>query len=88
LKFSIKNKKPLPNIAPVQVSDKNLHPFMYSIFYSIGREREGERENSTKPGVCVCWSWSVLGEGSKRGEKACERKDGENGRYNIGGRVK
>jgi hypothetical protein len=51
----------------VQVSDKNLHPFMYSIFYSIGREREGERENSTKPecayaGVGACWEKEVKGE--------------------------
>jgi hypothetical protein len=61
LKFSIKNKKPLPNIAPVQVSDKNLHPFMYSIFYSIGREREGERERIVPNRECAyagagaCW---------------------------------
>jgi hypothetical protein len=28
----------------VQISDKILHPSVYSVFYSRGRERERERE--------------------------------------------
>jgi hypothetical protein len=60
LKFSIYIYiKPPPNIAQVQISDKNLHPFVYSVFYSRWRGRERERENSTKSGAWVCWSWSM-----------------------------
>jgi hypothetical protein len=54
-------KKPSLSIAQVQITDKNLHPSVYSVYYSRGRkrERERERENSTKPGAWACWSWSV-----------------------------
>jgi hypothetical protein len=49
-------KKPSLSIAQVQITDKDLHPSVYSAYYSRGRkrEREREREKSTKPGAWAC----------------------------------
>jgi hypothetical protein len=50
--YKNKVKKPSLNIAQVQISDKNLHPSVFSVYYSRGRERE--RESSTKSESWAC----------------------------------
>jgi hypothetical protein len=66
-------KKPSLSIAQVQITDKNLHPSVYSVYYSRGRKRERERERErerivpnlergragAKAWMCWSWSWSV-----------------------------
>jgi hypothetical protein len=62
-------RKPSLSIAQVQITDKNLHPSVYSAYYSRGRKRERERERerivpnleSGRAGATawMCWSWSV-----------------------------
>jgi hypothetical protein len=78
-------KKPSLSIAQVQITDKNLHPFVYSTYYSRGRKRE--RENSTKLGASVlelqrgcagAGAWACYErEIEVKRERVCECRDGE-----------
>jgi hypothetical protein len=60
-------KKTSLSIAQVQITNKNLHPSVYSAYYSRRRKRERERERIVpnlergRAGAkaWMCWSWSV-----------------------------
>jgi len=69
----------------VQISDKNLHPSVYSVYYSRGRERVRESERvvpnlkrgRARGGAWVCWSWSWRLERGRaaRGEVKCKGRE-------------